>query len=134
MKSHRLKIAGFLLITAFIFLGPFYGQVLGGEKRIFRRWVMWSAKGMGILDLRLYGINEKNEKEFINFKSVLLKTNISESEYKRLRKLKSRAELSRVIDIVCSKSQYSIIQMKLRRATKEGWKTVYDRETNICRR
>lgn len=134
MKSTHFKIVVFLLITAFIFLGPFYRQVLGGENRTFRMWRMWSTRGVGLLDLKLYGIRGNKGKEFINFKSILLNKNITESEYRRLRKIKTKNELSAVLDIVCSNSRYSIIQMNLRQATLQGWKTVYDREDNICRR
>lgn len=132
--SPSFKLILFLIITAFIFLGPLYRQVLGGENSIFRNWVMWSGMGIGLYDLRLYSENERGEKYFINFKSEI-KNNYSNAQYRQLRKLRTSIEVLKAVKLVCENhNQKSSISMKLRKATREGWKTVYDRNNNVCQR
>lgn len=42
----------FVLLVGWIVGGPFYRQVLGGENRYLRRWVMFSGTALGLLDVR----------------------------------------------------------------------------------
>lgn len=133
MKSTSFRFVVFLFITAFIFLGPAYRQVLGGQEKIFRKWVMWSGQGLGILDIKLYGINGNNKEEFINFKSSL-RENYSDKQYRRFRKIRTRKELLEVLSLICQKSDYSQINMNLRKATRNGWKTIYERKLDLCKK
>jgi hypothetical protein len=44
----RARAALCLSILAFMIGGPFYRQVLGGDSRIFRDWVMYDDFGLGV--------------------------------------------------------------------------------------
>lgn len=130
-NSATIKIVIFILITIFVFLGPAYRQVFGGKNKIFRNWVMWSGKGIGLYDLRLYKINNSGEKIFINYKEEL-KIKGSFGKNRRLKRLTNKNDVRKITKLICNKKYGSDIRMDLRLAKKDGWKTVYDKETNIC--
>lgn len=126
-----IKVIIFILITVFIFMGPAYRQVFGGKNKIFRNWVMWSGKGIGLYDLRLYEIDENGNAKFINYKNEL-KVKGNSSKNRRLRRLRRKADVKEVAKLICKKLPKSHIQMNLRLARKDGWETVYSKNTNIC--
>lgn len=126
-----IKVVIFILITAFIFIGPAYRQVFKGKNKVFRNWVMWSGKGIGLYDLRLYKISDSGEKTFINYKKEL-NVKGSSAKNRKLRRLRKKSDVREVAQLICNKHRSSEIKMNLRLARKDGWYTVYNKDKNIC--
>ena len=52
MNKKKLRLVIFLVVVAFIMVGPAYRQVFGGQNRAFRNWIMYSTIGLGDIDAR----------------------------------------------------------------------------------
>ena len=52
-RSPALRRAAFLVLSAWMFAGPFAYQVLGDKRPWWRPWVMYREMGVGLYELEL---------------------------------------------------------------------------------
>jgi len=59
--QHWVRLSVFLIFTAFMTFGPFYSQLIhsnGASRILFRSWTMFSAFGLGTVDVRFTHVRD----------------------------------------------------------------------------
>ncbi len=129
IPSLRARAVIFSILTLFIFLGPFYKQVLHGESNYIRKWTMWSNTGKGLYNVRIYQKFQNGNTKYISYKNSLnLKTQI-----RGLKRIYSVNKLETILKLLCQKDyEDSFLILNLQRYRANGWVTIYNENTNIC--
>ena len=130
----RLRLLIFILLVLFMFLGPFYKQIIKGKSYIFREWIMFSGLSFGIYDIQLTEHLKDGSKTPVNYIDEL---NIDKKSNKNYYwRVKDPQHVLRILKSVCIKSQTSnpYISLRLKYATRKGWKVIHDNEENVCNR
>jgi len=123
----------FFALAVFMLAGPAYRQVLDGDNRVFRNWVMFSAIGVGLVDARFTHLTEDGSEVILNHHELLA------GQYRKVRRsniwlIRNRnggavdvaRRLCAVLDPITS------IRIESRVATRRGWVTDVDGEIVNC--
>ena len=129
----RLRLLLFILLVLFMLIGPFYKQIINGKSYIFREWIMFSGLSFGIYDIQLTEHLKDGSKIPVNY---IEKLKIKKKSNKNYWRVMNPQHVLRILKSVCIESQtsYPYISLKLKYATRKGWKVVHDNEENICNR
>lgn len=116
------RLVAFCSIVAFMVTGPIYRQVLGGEGRHFRSWVMFSGIGVGVIDARYYLVDADKPDKQLNHLEIL------DGEYVRSGRSnvwltkRSTGGPASVVRMLCRKlAPGASIRVSSRVATRRGW-------------
>lgn len=71
MNKENLRLVIFLVVVAFIMVGPAYRQVFGGQNRVFRNWIMFSRIGLGDVDARFTQLHDNGAGTVLDRREVL---------------------------------------------------------------
>ena len=129
----RLRLLLFTVLVLFMLIGPFYKQIIKGKSYIFREWIMFSGLSFGIYDIQLTEHLKDGSKIPVNY---IEKLNIKKKSNKNYWRVMNPQHVLRILKSVCIESQtsYPYISLKLKYATRKGWKVIHDNEENICNR
>lgn len=130
----KTRLAVFLLILSFMALGPFYRQILGGKNNLFRQWVMFKGKGVGVVDATFYQVLPNGEHVRINRYEVLGFKDPGQAP-KTIKRMVGRSGTLVVVKALCEKlGEGADVRVQSRWASREGWKSGFQGETNLCPR
>lgn len=139
-KQRSIRKAFFLFIVLFIFLGPFYRQVLGGTSYVFRPWIMYTDRGVGVfvVDFREHRANGSEVK--IDYMQTLGYGDTPHAQ--RLKNSKNLWRITswehgvlRIGDQLCrALGEGRDIRVYSQRADKDGWKVHHAATENLCAR
>jgi hypothetical protein len=128
----KIRLAVFLLIFSFMALGPFYRQILGGKNNLFRPWVMFKGKGVGIVDATFYQVLPDGKTIQINRYEVLGFKDPGAAP-KKLKRIVGRPGTLVVVKALCEKlGDGADVRVRSRWASRKGWKPGFRGETNLC--
>ena len=66
-----VRLSVFLMFAAFMTAGPFYSQLLGGNRVLFRSWTMFSGSGVGTIDARFTHVLDDGTEIVLNRHELL---------------------------------------------------------------
>jgi len=131
----KLRFIVFLLITAFIVVGPLYRQVLGGDNLIFRSWTMFSGIGAGMVDARFVSVSPDGSEVLLDRYEILdLSRNKNNNNPRNSRAIQARyGGALQVAERMCDQmAAGSVIKIHARVATKKGWKKTHEGSVLDC--
>jgi hypothetical protein len=127
-RRPTLRLLAFLVIAAFIIVGPFYEQVLGQSNPVFRSWRMYSTRGLGVIDAKFYAVAENGELRRIDRFALL-----DSRPGRKFRRIRTRKALESTISRLCRVvGEGADIRVIARRGTRKGWEEVDRGERNAC--
>jgi hypothetical protein len=121
----------------FIFLGPFYRQVLGGTSYIFRPWIMFTNKGVGVYVVDFRERKANGSEVRIDYMQALGYGDTPHRQRpKNLWRITSWEDgVLRVGDQLCrALGEERDIRVYARLAEKNGWKVHHAATENLCAR
>lgn len=129
-----LRLSLFIILVSFMALGPFYRQILGGDNNLFRPWVMFKGKGVGIIDARHFIRNpEGAELELDRY--VTLGIRQPRQSPSGIYKIKRRAQLKRLNRRLCNAlPPQTDLRLYARQMRRTGWRVLEQGQRNICSR
>lgn len=120
----------FVVVLAFMVLGPLSRQFLGVETPHLRAWVMFSGIGLGAMDVRFFERHRDGSNTELDPFAALGKKRPANA---RDRRLKGKRAVWRVVRAICERNDFAIdLRVRGRRATPEGWTQDFDGEANLC--
>jgi len=128
VSAGRLRLLAFMAIAAFMIAGPAAEQVLGVQTAWLRSWTMFSAIGLGVIDVSF---------EIRRPDGALVPLDrfemLGAPRNGRLKRIESRDELASVIKRLCAAAgQGADIRVRARQATRSGWQTIHTDAENAC--
>ncbi len=124
-------------VSAFMLLGPFYTQVLGGstQGKILRPWVMFHSRGSDMCAVTFTLRSADGAERRIDYLRELGygSWRTSKKKYKRIN---SKGEAQRLARKLCRhlEREGSVdLRLHLKCASEDGWEPIYLGEKNACR-
>ena len=136
MNLALLRFVVFVLITAFMVVGPIYRQVFDGKNRIFRSWTMFSGIGTGIVDAHFTYVEDDGSEVLLDRYEILgLSRNKKNNNPKNSRSIRmNHGGALQVAERICGKMEEgSVIKIYARVATKRGWATIHNGSALNCK-
>lgn len=128
MTARRLRLVIFTAIAAFMICGPVAEQMFGLRSKAIRSWIMFSAPGLGMIDVS-FSIGQPDG-TFVPLDRFALLEEPRAGELKRINK---RAELAAVIERICAAAGPGAdIRVEARQAVRSGWNTLHTGARNVC--
>ena len=135
--ASAIRAALFFIILAWMLFGPAYRQVFGGENKIFRSWTMFENMGIdpdtnnGLMDATFYVVNNGELTEINRFE--ILGYDKPKHAPEKIFRITGDSGIKHVSESLCKKlGNDTDLRVKARMATKQGWKTQYNAEKNLC--
>ena len=133
----RMKRRGalFLFLTAWIWLGPAYRQVFGGESPYVNRWRMFSGVGLGLLEVKYERELPGGERERLDHYRLLGYRGRDDAP-RSLSHITDFGVAQRVGMALCRRlSPGSRVYLQARRAVLDGWRLIIDTDgRDLCAR
>ncbi len=128
-----LRYGAFITVSAFLFAGPLYRQVLGGEDKRVRSWVMFHGHGRGICEVRYLSPGQGGELTPLN-RYALLGYGELERAPRSVQRLRSLEEAERLGRRLCAALPAGDREVRLeaRCGEREGWRVVAEAERDLC--
>lgn len=136
-KQRNIRKVFFLLIMLFIFLGPFYRQVLGGTSYVFRPWIMFTDRGVGIFVVDFRERKADGSEVRIDYMQAL---GYGDTPYRQRPKSLWRITnweggVLRIGHQLCrALGEGRDIRVYSQRSDKDGWKVHHAATENLCAR
>jgi len=131
-SNSGLRLIAFLLIFAFMAFGPFYRQVLYGKNTLFRPWIMFKGKGVGVIDATFYQVLpdgrrvELNRYEIFNYSKP-------RNAPKNIWRIKGKSGTLAVTRKLCKQLGPEVdVRVVSRWADRDGWKPGFQGNQNLC--
>jgi hypothetical protein len=134
-KQRNIRKVMLLLIMLFIMLGPFYRQVLGGTSYLFRPWIMFADRGVGIFVVDFRERKANGSEVRIDYMQALGYGNTPHRQRpKSLWRITSWEDgVLRIGDQLCrALGEARDIRVYSQRADKDGWKVHHAATRNLC--
>lgn len=133
MSKDCFRTVAFLLIAIFMLIGPVYRQVMGGDNRFFRNWIMFSTIGVGIVDARFAQLMDDGSEIALDHHEILA------GKYRKTRRsniwlIQNRYGGARAVAASLCKvlGPEARIKINSRVATRIGWIRELDGEIVQC--
>ena len=127
-----LRLTAFLLILAFLALGPFYRQVLHGTNPVFRNWVMFRGVGYGLVDARF--ARRLPDGRTLPVDLTVLAPAGSGDTAQGVWRIDGRAAFETLTHRLCEHFGPDVdLRGTAREATGDGWVPLTSGERNLCR-
>lgn len=127
----KIRVFTFVIILAWMALGPAYRQVLGGKNEIFRKWTMYGNRGLDMVDASFYKVKNGKLQEMNRFKILGYENRLSAP--KEVFRIEGNEGVISVVNKLCEKlGGDADIRVKSRIATRKGWELQYKGENNFC--
>lgn len=129
----RLRLAAFVVLAAFIVLGPLYRQVLHGELRVFRSWRMFRGLGHDICDVRYFRLLPDGRAVDVD-RYALLGVARPPHAPKDIRMIESAAAAEGLARQLCERlpAGERDLRMIARCGSRAGWVAVSDGGRDFC--
>lgn len=128
IRAARLRLGLFLSIAAVMIAGPVAEQVFGLRTAAVRSWTMFSAIGLGIIDVSFAARQPDGTLTPIDRFDLL-----AARRDRKLKRIEDREELDWIIDRLCSAlGPDADLRVTARQATRSGWQTIRTDEQNAC--
>ncbi len=115
----KIRAFTFVIILAWMALGPAYRQVLGGKNEVFRKWTMFSMKGLDLVDARFYMVKDGNLREINRFEILGYENRFRAP--KEIFRIKGSDGVISIANLLCEKlGSDADIRVKSRIATRKG--------------
>lgn len=125
----KVRLAAFCVLAAYIALGPFFPQVLGVGKYVFRRWTMYSTFGSDICDVRYERVRPDGTREVLDRRALL------GQERARVQWIRDADAVRRVGQKLCRKlGRGADVRVRARCGAPEGWVPVLEGDADLCAR
>jgi len=135
-KPPTLRIIFFIFIVLFMFFGPFYRQLIGGDSEIFRRWRMFRSRGAMMCAVSYHQRFPNGEQEKLNRYPILGEDSWRTSK-RKFKRITSKKKAIRMGKRVCKKlGDDADVRVRLKCTPKYGknnnWVVILHEEENIC--
>ncbi|MBN9550767.1 MAG: hypothetical protein J0H31_18325 [Alphaproteobacteria bacterium] len=128
LSAGRLRLLAFIAIAGFMIAGPVAEQVFGVRMALLRSWTMFSAIGLGVIDVSFQIRRPDGALVPLDRFEML-----GASRDGRLKWIGSREELASVIGRLCKAAgQGADIRVRARQATRGGWEVIHTDAENAC--
>lgn len=128
LSAGRLRLLAFIAIAGFMIAGPVAEQVFGVRTALLRSWTMFSAIGLGVIDVSFQIRRPDGALVPLDRFEML-----GASRDGRLKWIGSREELASVIGRLCKAAgQGADIRVRARQATRGGWEVIHTDAENAC--
>jgi hypothetical protein len=122
----------FVVCAAFIVLAPAHRQVFGGEHPL-PRWEMFSGTALDLYEVKLEAPGDDGARHPID-RFKVLGYDDPRTAPSNVRLLTRESDVRSLADRVCARlGPNAEVYMRVRDATKHGWHTVNDGQTNVCK-
>ena len=129
--SPAYRAFAFVVCAAFILLGPAYGQVFGGSVPL-PRWEMFSATALDVYEVKLEAQWGDQPRHAIDRFAVLGYDDPRQAPAS-VRLLTKESDARSLVSRICAKlGPGAQVYMRLRDATRSGWRVINDGQTNVC--
>lgn len=126
------RLVVFVLLAAYIAVGPAFKQLYGGRSPLVRGWVMYRAYGTAGCDVRFYQRTETGDVRLDRF--ALLEEGPWYDMPVEQRRITSRAEVQAITRDLCNAlGPGADLRIDARCGGIDGWQTFASREANLCR-
>ena len=127
-SARRWRLATFVAIAAFMVVGPLAEQVFGLRSSYIRSWIMFSAPGIGLVDVS-FTIRQADG----TFVPLDRFDALNEPRNGKLKRIDSRKEFAEIIDRLCAAAGAGAdIRVVARQAVRKGWNTLDTGAQNVC--
>lgn len=128
----HLRAAIFVLLAAWMIGGPMYRQLLNGDSRIPRSWVMFTGFGVGeVCDVR-YTLREGDTETTLDRFSALGHDDPRSAPQKIRRVKDKKSALSLGRRLCRALDGTADVRLHARCAHKRGWRIVAQGKNNLC--
>jgi hypothetical protein len=123
-----LRLIAFTALAAFMIAGPVAEQIFGVRTALLRSWTMFSAIGLGVIDVSF---------EIRRPDGALVPLDrfemLGAPRDGRLKWIKGREDLASVIKRLCTVAgQGADIRVRARLGAHNGWQTIHSDAQNAC--
>lgn len=136
MNAFSVRLIIFLLIAAFMVVGPVYRQIFDGSSKIFRSWTMFSGIGRGVVDARFTLVLDNGSEVEIDYLSFLAPDAESYRDMPRntWRIRESAGGAIEVAERLCEHmKEDAVLKIYSRVATKRGWDIEFSGDEFACK-
>ncbi|WP_434722250.1 hypothetical protein [Mesorhizobium sp. RIZ17] len=128
LSAGRLRLVAFTAIAAFMIAGPAAEQIFGVQSPWLRSWTMFSAIGLGVIDVS-FEIRQPDGALAPLDRFAML----GAPRNGKLKWIQNREELASVIKRLCTVAgQGTDIRVRARLGTRSGWQTIHTDAENAC--
>jgi hypothetical protein len=126
ISASRLLL--FVTIAAFMVAGPVVEQVFGARSAFWRSWTMFSAIGLGVIDVS-FAVRQPGG-TLVPLDRFATLGGRPGGKFKRIEGTKELTAL--VLQLCAALGPGADLRVTARQATREGWQVISTDERNVC--
>ena len=124
----RLRLVLYMAIAAFMVTGPVIEQGFGARTAFWRSWTMFSAIGLGVIDVSFFV--RQQDGTLVPLDRFATLGGRPGGKFKRIEDTKELTAL--VLQLCATLGPGADLRVTARQATREGWQVISTDERNVC--
>lgn len=128
ISAGRLRLLIFLAIAAFLVAGPTLEQAFGKRSSFLRSWTMFSATGLGVIDVSF--ATRQSDGTLVPLDRFEKLGAPRDGKLKRIEDLNELAAI--VVQLCAALGPGADLRVNARQAKRGGWQVFIADEKNVC--